>query len=152
MDHKDEYTLMITYFTHMPQLPLLDILPTDFERVFDLSAPLNNLDSQLILQDKMEVYKQQVAELSKKLQSLQTENETLEERNRLLEKVVQLKDRKAHPAESNDQVCLPPLLSLLEALIATQVVLRQKSTEDANKCSARHLHTPEALFAETCVP
>lgn len=100
----------------------------------------------------MEVYKQQVAELSKKLQSLQTENETLEERNRLLEKVVQLKDRKAHPAESNDQVRPPPLLSLLEALIATQVVLRQKSTEDANMCSARHLHTSKALFPEACVP
>lgn len=92
--------------TRTPE-PLLHILPTDFERVCDLSAPLNYLDSQLILQDKMEVYKQQVAELSKKLQSLQTENETLEERNRLLEKVVQLKDRKAHPAESNDKV-LPP--------------------------------------------
>ena len=54
----------------------------------------------------MEVYKQQVAELSKKLQSLQTENETLEERNRLLEKVVQLKDQKSQSAGSGDPVRL----------------------------------------------
>ena len=111
MDHKDELTLMNHMLhTHPPESPL-NKLPMDCERIFDLSAPMNNLDSQLILQDKMEIYKQQVAELSKKLQSLQTENETLEERNRLLEKVVQLKDRKAHPAESNDQVPPPAVPS-----------------------------------------
>ena len=55
----------------------------------------------------MEVYKQQVAELSKKLQNLQTQNETLEERNRLLEKVVQLKDKKSPAMEEPQPVRLP---------------------------------------------
>ena len=43
----------------------------------------------------METYKQQVDELNKRLSELQTENDSLENRNRLLEKVVQMKDQKA---------------------------------------------------------
>ena len=42
----------------------------------------------------METYKQQVDELNKRLSELQTENDSLENRNRLLEKVVQMRDQK----------------------------------------------------------
>ncbi len=42
----------------------------------------------------METYKQQVDDLNKRLSELQVENESLENRNRLLEKVVQMKDQK----------------------------------------------------------
>lgn len=70
----------------------------------DLQASLNLASDQDILQDKMEIYKQQVDELSKKLRNLQTQNETLEERNRLLEKVVQLKDKKGPPIEEASPV------------------------------------------------
>ena len=47
----------------------------------------------------METYKSQVDELSQRLMQLQTENESLENRNRLLEKVVQMKDERQTIAE-----------------------------------------------------
>lgn len=53
----------------------------------------------------METYKQQVDDLNKRLSELQVENESLENRNRLLEKVVQIKDQK--PAAVADA---PPLV------------------------------------------
>lgn len=46
------------------------------------------------MQGKMETYRQQVDELSQRLSQLQAENDSLETRNRLLEKVVQMKDSK----------------------------------------------------------
>ena len=56
----------------------------------------------------METYKQQVDDLNKRLSELQVENESLENRNRLLEKVVQIKDQKpAAVAESTPVVRHP---------------------------------------------
>lgn len=59
----------------------------------------------------METYKQQVDELSKRLNELQTENESLENRNRLLEKVVQMKDQKPNSTSEAVPVvsCFPCL-------------------------------------------
>ena len=54
----------------------------------------------------METYRQQVEELGRRLGLLQTENESLEKRNRLLEKVVQMKDQK--PKQNSTQ---PPQVS-----------------------------------------
>ena len=48
----------------------------------------------MTMQGKMETYKQQVDDLNKRLNELQMENESLENRNRLLGKVVQMKDQK----------------------------------------------------------
>ena len=55
----------------------------------------------------METYKQQVEGLSKRLSELQTENESLEKRNRLLEKVVQMKDQKPKTPVSIEVSCSP---------------------------------------------
>ena len=65
----------------------------------------------IILQGKMETYKQQVDDLNKRLSELQVENESLENRNRLLEKVVQMKDQK--PAAATEA---SPLVSNFKAL------------------------------------
>jgi len=57
----------------------------------------------------MEKYKTQVDELNKRLEELMTENESLETRNRLLEKVVQMKDQKpATPVDATPSVSPRP--------------------------------------------
>lgn len=51
------------------------------------------MSPRMALQDKLETYKQQVEELSQRLSLVQTENESLEKRNNILEKVVQIKNQ-----------------------------------------------------------
>ena len=64
------------------------------------------LNVKVVAQGKMETYKQQVDDLNKRLSELQVENESLENRNRLLEKVVQIKDQKPPAvAEAAPLVC-----------------------------------------------
>lgn len=68
----------------------------------------------------METYKQQVDDLNKRLSELQVENESLENRNRLLEKVVQMKDQKpAAATEASPLVRTTSLVKLFLLLTAS---------------------------------
>lgn len=77
----------------------------------------------------METYKQQVDDLNKRLGELQTENESLENRNRLLEKVVQMKDQK--PFAAGDS--LPMVYHQSSALSSEYEQLRKRPSEILQK-------------------
>lgn len=70
----------------------------------------------------METYKQQVDELNKRLGELQTENESLENRNRLLEKVVQMRDQK-QPTSADSMPAVSSLISAPLGISQTPIAL-----------------------------